>query len=82
MPKTNTLPVYDLNVPNGGPQQPVSIGQNDPVYSTYTGNLVGYGPQPTGVRCDAPQDHPNYGKDYRVIVQNPVTGTFMMHRQK
>ena len=33
------LPVYNLNVPNGGLQMP----SNAQVYSTYTGKFIGYG---------------------------------------
>ncbi len=76
------LPVYSINVPNGGNQQPITIPANAPVYSSYTGKLVGYGPQPFGMPCDAPQGHPNNGKNYHVIINNPVNGSWMMHRNK
>ena len=78
MPKGN-VPVHNINVPGGGIQQPMSIPANAPVYSSYTGNLVGYGPQPFGVRCDAPQGHPNFGQNFHVIVHNPANNSFMEH---
>jgi hypothetical protein len=74
-----TVPVHNLNVPNGGPQNPITIPSNAPVHSSYTGNLLGYGPQPTGVKCDAPRGHPNYGKDFHVIEYNPANNSWMEH---
>jgi len=47
MPKRN-IPVFDLNVPNGGLQKPIVIPNDAPVHSSYTGTLIGYGPQPMG----------------------------------
>lgn len=73
------LPVYDINYPGGGPQRPVTISDSSPVYSTYSGNLIGYGPLTTGVKCDAPIGHPNYGKDYHVVEYNPANNTYMAH---
>ncbi len=77
MPKH--VPVYNLNVPGGGPQTPVAILSNTPVYSSYTGNLIGYGPLQTGVRCDAPIGNPNFNKNYHVVEYNPANQTFMAH---
>lgn len=77
---SNFLPVYNLNVPFGGIQQPVTISPTTTVYSTYTGLPVWTGPVPKGITCDAPKGHPNYGKPFHVIEFNPVNKTYMMHR--
>lgn len=79
---SNKLPVHDLNVPGGGLQKPITIPANAPVHSSYTGKLVGHGPQSFGVPCDAPKGHPNYGKNFHVVVKNPANGSWMMHRMK
>lgn len=76
---SNSLPVFSLNVPGGGQQQPVTIQPNTPIYSSYTGDLIGYGNQPYGVKCDAAPSHKNYGKDFHVIDYNPANGSHMMH---
>ncbi len=75
----NQVPVHSINVPNGGVQRPVTIPQDAPVYSSYTGNFIGRGPQPFGVRCDAPLGHPNYGQNFHVIVHNPANQSWMEH---
>lgn len=75
----NYVPVYNINIPGGGPQLPIVIPSDAPVYSSYTGNLVGYGPQQKFVKCDAPQGHPNYGKNFHVIEYNPANDSFMEH---
>lgn len=38
------LPVYNLNVPGGGVQKPITLGPSTKVYSSYTGNHVWTGP--------------------------------------
>ncbi len=38
------VPTYSLNTPNTGPQQPVHITKNSPVYSSYTSKFIQYGP--------------------------------------
>jgi len=77
-----TIPVFNLNVPGGGPQQPIVIPSNAPVYSSYTGNQVGTGAIPKGTISDAPQGNPNYGKPFHVVEYNPANKTYMMHRSK
>ena len=77
MPKH--IPVYDLNKPDGGNQIPVSLGPNTPVYSTYTGRLVGYGPIPYGVPGDAPLGHDNYGLNFHVVTYSRTDNSFMVH---
>ena len=77
MPKH--IPIYDLNIPNGGAQRPLSIEPDTPVYSSYTGNFVGRGPIPFGVVCDAPLGHPKYGHNYHAIVYNASNNIYMTH---
>ncbi len=44
MPK-KYIKCFPINSPNGGPQQPpMIIPKDQPVYSDYTGELIGYGP--------------------------------------
>lgn len=74
-----TIPTFDINTPGGGEQKTVNITKDDPVYSSYTGNLIGYGPIGYGVRTDAPLGHPNYGKSYHVIEHVSVNNSWMAH---
>ncbi|BCS82492.1 hypothetical protein QLL95_gp0360 [Cotonvirus japonicus] len=74
------VPVYNLNVPNGGMQgPPLTVPSDKPVHSSYTGELIGYGPIPRGMMSDAPIGHPNHGKDFHVIEYNPCNESWMMH---
>ena len=75
----NHLPTFCINVPNGGYQQTVTIGPNEPVYSQYTGNLIGYGPMNFGVPNDAPKGNPQYGGVYHVINKNPCNNSWIAH---
>jgi hypothetical protein len=56
-----------VNEPNGGPQRPITLPSDKPIYSTYTGNLVGYGTISKGTMSDAPEGHPNHGKPFHVV---------------
>jgi len=77
----NYVPVYNLNIPGGGLQgPPMVISPITPVYSSYTGNLVGYGPLEKGTPNDAPKGHPNYNKSFHVVEFNPVNQSYMAHR--
>lgn len=82
--KSNNVPVFDLNKPFGGPQKPITINNNQPVYSSYTGELVGYGNVPKGTICDAPPNNPAHGKPFHVIEKyDSVDGPhYMIHRMK
>jgi len=80
---TGCVPVYRLNVPGGGAQgPPIIIAGTTPVYSSYTGHLVGYGPLTYGTPNDAPKGHPNHGKNFHVIEYNESNGTHMAHRMQ
>lgn len=74
-----TIPVHSINVPNGGIQQPVYIKPTDPIYSSYTGQFIGYGSIPYGVPTDAIKGQSGYGKNYHVVVYNQVNGSWMAH---
>lgn len=72
------IPCFPVNIPNGGPQKPpMMIPTGQPVYSDYTGNLIGMGPIPYGVRCDAPITNKNYGKDFHGVLY--VNGYYVAH---
>jgi hypothetical protein len=40
-----TIPAFNINTPDGGPQKPVAIPSTQPIFSSYTGSLIGTGPQ-------------------------------------
>ena len=63
-----TLPVFNIGMPGDAS-----------VYSSYSRELVGYGPMPYGMPNDALPWQNNYGKDFHVIEYNPCNDTFMMH---
>lgn len=73
------IPSYNLNIPYGGPQKPIIVGQNDVVYSSYTGLPIGIGPVLQGRINDAPLGHPKYNKKWRVVEFNPVNQSWMAH---
>jgi hypothetical protein len=79
----NNIPVYNLNMPNGGIQKPVTdFTNNTPVYSSYTGNLVSNGPIKVGTLSDAPVGHKNFGTPFHVIERVELPGSksvFMAH---
>ena len=79
MSKNNSIPVYSLNVPNGGIQQSITITSNTPIYSSYTGNIVSHGSISYGTLTDAPSNHVNHGKNFHVIEYNPANGSYMAH---
>ena len=73
------IPVHNLNYPNGGAPSAPPITNSTPVYSSYTGNLIGSGNIPYSTTCDAPAGHPNYGKDYHAVIYNPANNSYMAH---
>lgn len=74
------VPVYNLNIPGGGPQgPPMFVPSDSAVYSSYTGGLVGYGGVPHGTMNDAPPSHPNFGNPFHVVEFNPANGSYMAH---
>ena len=80
-PMPGCIPCWSINTPGAGSQgPPMVISNHQPVYSTYSGVLVGHGPIPYGMPGDAPAYHPNYGKDFHVVEYNPANGSYMAHR--
>ena len=77
---SKNIPVYNVNKPNGGPQQPAFIAPDQRIFSSSTGNLVSIGPIPYGTMGDAPAWHPNYGKPFHVV-EVDQNGDYMTHRQ-
>jgi hypothetical protein len=67
--------VGEAGMPGG---QQLNISHETPIYSTYTGNIIGYGciqlGTPTGVLSGE-----GYGKKYHVVECNPITGTCIAH---
>ncbi len=78
MPKN--IPVKNINVPNGGVPPPIfGVPDDKPVYSSYTGRLIGYGNIPFGTKNDALPGDPNCGGNFHVVEFNPANQTFMAH---
>lgn len=74
------IPVFDINSPGAGIQQPAPIITNiTPIYSSYTSKLIQYGPIPFNTLNDAPRGHPNYGKPFHVIEYIKSIDTYMSH---
>ena len=57
----------------------LSVPNNQPVYSVYTNKIICYGNVPYGTICDAPLDHPNYGKPYHNIQYIVANETYYAH---
>ncbi len=76
----HNVPVYAVNSPGAGVQQPVVMHTDTPIYSSYTSEFVGYGHVPKGTPGDAPYGHPNYGKNFHVIQHVASERIYMIHR--
>src|SRR3989338_1842808 len=62
------IPCYEIPLPNSNIQKSqITIKNDEPVYSCYTSQLIGYGPIPYGTKTDALPIHNGYGKDYHVV---------------
>jgi len=72
------IPVFNINVANGGIQQPAHLTDSDPVYSSYTGKFIGYGHIPRGTSSDAIEGQSGFNKPFHCITQNS-NGDFMTH---
>ena len=78
MSKKN-IPVININPPNGGPQRPLNdVPEDQPVYSCYTGELIGYGGVPHETITDAPLGQHN--GHYRVVQYNQSNGLYLAYR--
>lgn len=74
---TNSIPVFDGGGPGRPQKQNITIPPNEPVYSVYSGEVVGYGGVPVGTPGDAPPGHANFGKNFHAI--QFYNGAFMTH---
>lgn len=45
----------------------IDISSSTPIYSHYTGKLIGYGSIPQGTICDAPHGNSHYCLKYAII---------------
>jgi hypothetical protein len=70
-PPPGYVPVRTTYVPGGGPVGPLFVPSDAPVYSSYTGKLLGFGPPCEGT----PSDGPNGGY-FKYVKHNPDTKTF------
>lgn len=71
------LPCYIPGVGNL-PSRMGIIPDDAPVYSDYTGNLIGYGPVPWGTMSDAPVGHKMHDKIFHGVILNGV-GEYRVH---
>ena len=71
------LPCYFLGEPNV-PGFSTFVNANTPVFSSYTGQLISYGPVKVGTISDAPIGNPNHNKPFHVI-EIDSNGNHMMH---
>ena len=75
------IPAFNLNVPYGGLQGPPLIVPSDqPVFSSYTGNLIGIGPIPNNIRTDAPKGCYGHGQNFHVI-ERTSNNEWMAHKR-
>ena len=56
----------------------IEISSSTPIYSTYTGELIGHGSIPDGLVCDAPSNSSKFGRPYSLILCDD-TGTYTAH---
>ncbi|ADO18473.1 hypothetical protein [Acanthamoeba castellanii mimivirus] len=73
------LPLYSIGVPGQSVQPPPPISPKQPIFSSYTNKLIGYGHLTNDILCDAPPEHNRYKKNFHVIVYNPANDTYMAH---
>ena len=62
----------------------MDVPKDAPVYSAYTAELIGFGPQLKGQKTDAPVGHDQYGKIFHGLKFSPEkgeNGEFELHRQ-
>jgi hypothetical protein len=71
------IPCYDLGAPNM-PGGKFIISSTTPVYSSYSGDLIGFGQIPIGTKCDASFGSEKYGQSYHVI-ERDSNGNCMAH---
>nr|AEX63219.1 hypothetical protein mv_R1017 [Moumouvirus Monve] len=74
--KFKYIPAYNINGTNN---IPLSVPDNVPVYSMYTGNIIGFGNIPWGTLTDAPAGHKKHGKKFYIIAYNPEYDLWLAH---
>uniref|UniRef100_A0A6G6ABV9 Uncharacterized protein n=1 Tax=Borely moumouvirus TaxID=2712067 RepID=A0A6G6ABV9_9VIRU len=74
--KFKYIPAHNINVNNG---EILSVPDDIPVHSIYTGNLITYGDIPWGTLNDAPMGHKKHGKKFYLIAYNPEYNTWIAH---
>lgn len=74
--KLKYIPVYNIDDANG---KIFTVPDDIPVYSMYSGGLIGYGDILWGTLNDAPFGHKKYGKKFYLIAYNPEYNTWIAH---
>ena len=78
------IPVYTVGSP-GAPSVKVTPDPNTPVYSSYSGEELGpFGSIYMGTLSDAPEGHPNHGKNYHggILSQKHGKQFIMVHQNE
>jgi hypothetical protein len=57
----------------------IQVPKGAPVYSAYSLALVGYGPQPYGIPCDAKEGDSNFRKYFHIIQYKPEQNAYYIH---
>lgn len=71
------VPAYYIGAPHT-PGHAITISPNTPVYSSYSGDLIGYGPIKWNTANDAPVHHEKHGQSYHVVEMDS-NGNYMAH---
>ncbi|AEX62042.1 hypothetical protein CE11_01062 [Megavirus courdo11] len=71
------VPVYDIFYCDKNDS--LTVPENEPVYSMYTGNIIGFGPIDINTMTDVGPEHPKYGIAFFVIAHDPINYTWVAH---
>ncbi|AQN67972.1 hypothetical protein [Saudi moumouvirus] len=74
--KLKYIPAYNIDGTN---TEILSVPDDIPVYSMYTGNIIGFGNILWGTLTDAPIGHKKHGEKFYVIVYNPEYNMWLAH---
>nr|WBF70299.1 hypothetical protein [Megavirus caiporensis] len=75
--KNKHIPVYDIYYCDKNDL--LTVPKNEPVYSMYTGNIIGFGPIDINIMTDVDPEHPKYGITFFVIAHDPINYTWVAH---
>lgn len=83
MGKKKSIPVHNTGIPGNGPPPKITLPDDEPVFSAYTGEQISIGSILYGTPNDAPYGERNHGKPWRCIQFIPAeTPFFAAHRMR